>query len=104
MFVLYMFRDWCISRQLWWGHRIPAYFVTVNDLSVKPGEVSMGLILLYHNEQFCHFHNAYEFRNVSLLRKVTVPLEIIGSISSNLLIYSEVLLLLKAHHVIIRKV
>lgn len=31
-------RDWCISRQLWWGHRIPAYFVTVNDPSVKPGE------------------------------------------------------------------
>lgn len=20
-------RDWCVSRQLWWGHRIPAYFV-----------------------------------------------------------------------------
>ncbi|MCI7141527.1 MAG: class I tRNA ligase family protein, partial [Paraprevotella sp.] len=20
-------QDWCISRQLWWGHRIPAYFV-----------------------------------------------------------------------------
>ena len=19
-------KDWCISRQLWWGHRIPAYF------------------------------------------------------------------------------
>uniref|UniRef100_A0A673CE87 Valine--tRNA ligase n=1 Tax=Sphaeramia orbicularis TaxID=375764 RepID=A0A673CE87_9TELE len=31
-------RDWCISRQLWWGHRIPAYFITVNDPSVKPGE------------------------------------------------------------------
>uniref|UniRef100_A0A8C2KMU6 Valine--tRNA ligase n=1 Tax=Cyprinus carpio TaxID=7962 RepID=A0A8C2KMU6_CYPCA len=31
-------RDWCISRQLWRGHRIPAYFVTVNDPSVKPGE------------------------------------------------------------------
>lgn len=24
-------RDWCISRQLWWGHRIPAYSVKVLD-------------------------------------------------------------------------
>lgn len=22
-------QDWCLSRQLWWGHQIPAYFVTV---------------------------------------------------------------------------
>ena len=21
-------KDWCISRQLWWGHRIPAWYVT----------------------------------------------------------------------------
>ena len=21
-------QDWCISRQLWWGHRIPAYYYT----------------------------------------------------------------------------
>ncbi|XP_035223704.1 valine--tRNA ligase-like, partial [Stegodyphus dumicola] len=24
-------RDWCVSRQLWWGHRIPAYYVTIKD-------------------------------------------------------------------------
>ncbi|XP_043073939.1 valine--tRNA ligase, mitochondrial-like, partial [Puntigrus tetrazona] len=23
--------DWCISRQLWWGHQIPAYRVTVDN-------------------------------------------------------------------------
>ena len=23
-------QDWCISRQLWWGHRIPAYTLRVN--------------------------------------------------------------------------
>ena len=24
-------QDWCISRQLWWGHRIPAYFLPSKD-------------------------------------------------------------------------
>ncbi|MBQ7413104.1 MAG: valine--tRNA ligase [Alphaproteobacteria bacterium] len=29
-------QDWCISRQLWWGHRIPAYYCT------KCGAVHVG--------------------------------------------------------------
>ena len=31
-------QDWCISRQLWWGHRIPAYFYGEgdNDFVVAP--------------------------------------------------------------------
>lgn len=29
--------DWCISRQLWWGHRIPAYYHKVT------GEVFVGM-------------------------------------------------------------
>ncbi|MGN0853577.1 MAG: valine--tRNA ligase [Kiritimatiellia bacterium] len=24
-------QDWCISRQLWWGHRIPAYYLPGDD-------------------------------------------------------------------------
>ncbi len=24
-------QDWCISRQLWWGHRIPAWYATEGD-------------------------------------------------------------------------
>jgi len=27
-------RDWCISRQLWWGHRIPAYYLPNGDFVV----------------------------------------------------------------------
>ena len=37
-------QDWCISRQLWWGHRIPAYTLRVNagiseELKVKSEEL-----------------------------------------------------------------
>ena len=27
-------RDWCISRQIWWGHRIPAYYGPDNHMFV----------------------------------------------------------------------
>lgn len=32
-------RDWCLSRQLWWGHRIPAYYLpNSNDFVVAESE------------------------------------------------------------------
>ena len=27
-------KDWCISRQLWWGHRIPAYYLSTGGFVV----------------------------------------------------------------------
>jgi len=39
-------KDWCISRQLWWGHRIPAWFFGdgPNDYVVAPDkETAVGL-------------------------------------------------------------
>ena len=32
-------RDWCISRQLWWGHRIPAYYCDECKEIVVAGEM-----------------------------------------------------------------
>jgi len=42
---MYNIRDWCISRQLWWGHRIPAWYcdecgtmtVSRTDITQCPG-------------------------------------------------------------------
>ncbi|HCS74455.1 MAG TPA: hypothetical protein DIW17_11355, partial [Clostridiales bacterium] len=31
-------RDWCISRQLWWGHRIPAYYCEKCGETIVAGE------------------------------------------------------------------
>jgi valyl-tRNA synthetase len=28
-------RDWCISRQLWWGHRIPAWYCSCGEIIVE---------------------------------------------------------------------
>ncbi|SHO78257.1 Mitochondrial and cytoplasmic valyl-tRNA synthetase [Malassezia sympodialis ATCC 42132] len=31
-------QDWCVSRQLWWGHRCPAYFVDIDGETQDPAE------------------------------------------------------------------
>ncbi|MBJ05161.1 MAG: valine--tRNA ligase [Flavobacteriales bacterium] len=37
-------KDWCLSRQLWWGHQIPAYFFNDNDFVVA-NNIDQALIL-----------------------------------------------------------
>ncbi len=39
-------RDWCISRQVWWGHRIPAWYrkaQTANSKSQNGEEIYVGI-------------------------------------------------------------
>ena len=36
-------RDWCISRQLWWGHRIPAYYCDECGEVVVAREIGNGI-------------------------------------------------------------
>lgn len=40
-------KDWCISRQLWWGHRIPAYYLPDSNDFVVAGSAdeAAGLFL-----------------------------------------------------------
>ncbi len=35
---MYNIQDWCISRQLWWGHRIPAWYDSDNNIYVGRNE------------------------------------------------------------------
>jgi valyl-tRNA synthetase len=39
-------QDWCISRQLWWGHRCPAYFVRIAGKAQDVGGLCQWIILV----------------------------------------------------------
>ena len=46
-------RDWCISRQLWWGHRLPVYYCDdCNQVIVSKTEI--------HNCTKCNSANIYQ--------------------------------------------
>lgn len=34
-------RDWCISRQIWWGHRIPAWYCECGETIVSREDISI---------------------------------------------------------------
>ena len=43
-------KDWCISRQLWWGHRIPAWYISPLPTSPKGGDYPWGKVIVAENE------------------------------------------------------
>ncbi len=44
-------RDWCISRQLWWGHRIPAYYLPDGSFVVAKTVEEALKLAQTHNPQ-----------------------------------------------------
>ena len=36
-------RDWCISRQLWWGHQAPVYYVDIEGENQSVCSLSGGI-------------------------------------------------------------
>ena len=50
-------RDWCISRQLWWGHRIPAWYCDdCGEMTVSENDV--------HECEHCHSKNIHQDEDV----------------------------------------
>lgn len=53
-------QDWCISRQLWWGHRIPAYF-----LPTAEGEEEKYVVALTKEEALEEAHKIKGYENIT---------------------------------------
>jgi valyl-tRNA synthetase len=44
-------RDWCVSRQLWWGHRCPAYLVKIQGVLETPSNGNNDHWVAARNEE-----------------------------------------------------
>ena len=53
-------QDWCISRQLWWGHRIPAYF-----LPTAEGTEEKFVVALTKEEALEEAHKIEGYENIT---------------------------------------
>ncbi|MBR4406424.1 MAG: class I tRNA ligase family protein, partial [Bacteroidaceae bacterium] len=52
--------DWCISRQLWWGHRIPAYY-----LPTAEGQEELFVVAMNREEALEKAHQIAGFENIT---------------------------------------
>ncbi len=54
-------QDWCISRQLWWGHRIPAYFLPTGE-----GAEEKYVVALTAEEALEEAHKISGYENITI--------------------------------------
>jgi len=50
-------KDWCISRQLWWGHQIPAWYAPDGTIFVAHTEAIHGLVRDENNQKMSKSKN-----------------------------------------------
>ncbi|MCM8826311.1 MAG: valine--tRNA ligase [Candidatus Omnitrophica bacterium] len=50
---MYNIKDWCISRQIWWGHRLPVYYCKECYQEENSRERSKGVIVSVEEPKYC---------------------------------------------------
>ncbi|MCW5197196.1 valine--tRNA ligase [Buchnera aphidicola] len=54
-------QDWCISRQLWWGHRIPAWYDIHGNVYVEKNEKTVRKKhIILHNQKLIQDHDVLD--------------------------------------------
>ncbi|KAI96007.1 valyl-tRNA synthetase [Rhodomicrobium udaipurense JA643] len=72
-------QPWCISRQLWWGHQIPAWYgpAMLPHPAVDPGKFTQSFLFVAHNEEEA-IQQAEEIYNSGPLGDLGIKISIAG--------------------------
>ncbi|ESQ34362.1 hypothetical protein EUTSA_v10006653mg [Eutrema salsugineum] len=60
-------RDWCISRQIWWGHRVPAWYATLEEDELKEAGAYTDHWIVARDEEEARKEAASKFSGKKLL-------------------------------------
>lgn len=81
-------RDWCISRQLWWGHRIPVWYAFSDEAAADAAPGGRGVdYVVARNEQ-----EALQQAQQRLVSACNIPLSLVAPSCPSALCHSPLFL------------